>query len=914
VDASQDAVDPADFGLPSDLDKALRGVITSAEARLVEATLTEVESAWSHELLLHAIAGGHHERLPELRARALYPTTDGRALSFAQLAERKTVAFAAQPLEGALASGEPVIRAVDPSVKAALAALGKKRRDVTAALAAQIEARRAREKVRPVEAVRVAGRPLRRRAFEVDGVEGEVAFTSGTGATLAVFHERRLMVKDALAVPAGVEAAVNNDALKPVASQENVRRDTVYKKTVALVLGQVDAFAAETAEAWAAMTKGERAKLAPILVRVATWLIGRGVRHHDLFGVPLLAATDGRDLTFADLLRAQHERGHVPVADRDGTLLDEALWVWRPRPGELLGLPRPLRPEDATAALVWADRVRAAPSVPPGVDLPARWRERVVGEDLEGEAVVAQGPFVLELVRDGRLLETATFDHPMGGRARVACVRFVPDPLRARVVRDDAFQSARAAAEAALERAVARLLREGTPHDWGDLVEKAIAWRFGTGGPVAEALNGLELFRDHTDSPVTLGRVVAEASSRGSVPVLEPGQRLESPPPLVLWAAGPDRRRLGLLKVALADLGDVAQRDAKRRDRREERRLPSLRYGDRAILRLPVDEDGWRGELAFPQPPDRAGAIVLARDGIAVDQFHVADLGVAGVLEHPELPVSPGWENAVLDDAWRERLRRLADRLFARLAVEGPRLEGSERETAAYYALRHLARAGVASPQHLDRLEGLGDTIARAALFVTLTGERLDLRSVASRVVREPPVPVLPFAADGGARFALRALVPGAPWVAALEAALGKGSIAVIGTAAEWRRREAEREPEPDDPVARGIARLRRELERLSGAAVGRLDKDVLQDVRVHRGGGTSPVWYDAARGLGLVDPGHAGVGRALSAAGADEDALYVVLAGLVGAVNRALDAVTDEDERALIGTLLERVDTGPAR
>jgi hypothetical protein len=503
----------------------------------------------------------------------------------------------------------------------------------------------------------------------------------------------------------------------------------------------------------------------------------------------------------------------------------------------------------------------------------------------------------------------------MGGRARVDCGRLAPDPLRARVMRDEAFQAVRAAAEAALERAVARLLREGAPRDWEELVDKAIAWRFGAEGPVAEALNGLEVFRDHTDAPVTLGRVVAEASSRGSVPVLEPGQRLDSPPPLVLWAGGTDRRRLSLLKVTLADLGDAARRDAKRRERREERRLRSLRYEGRAVLRLAVDADGWRGELALPHPPDRAGAIVLARDGIAVDQFHVADVGVAGVLDHAELPVTPGWENAVLDDAWRERLRRLADRLFARLAAEGPRMDGPDRETASFYVLRRLAAAGVAGPPHLDRLEGLEDALARAPVFVTITGERLDLRAVASRVVREPPVHVLPFEPEGGGRFALRALPPGGPWIAALGAVLGPGSIVTVATAADWRRREAEREPEADDPVARGVAELRRELERLSGAAVGRLDKDVLQDVRVHRGGGKTPaVWYDAARGLGLVDPEHPGVGRALRAARTDEDALYVVLASLVGAANRALEAVTDEDERTLIGTLLDRVDAGPAR
>ena len=69
---------------------------------------------------------------------------------------------------------------------------------------------------------------------------------------------------------------------------------------------------------------------------------------------------------------------------------------------------------------------------------------------------------------------------------------------------------------------------------------------------------------------------------------------------------------------------------------------------------------------------------------------------------------------------------------------------------------------------------------------------------------------------------------------------------------------------------------------------------------------------YDAQRGLGLLDPDHPAVGRALAEAATDPDALYVLLAALVGAVNRSLEAVTDEDERALIGALLGRLAGGP--
>jgi hypothetical protein len=908
VDVAE-ALDPAE-SLPPPVEKRLRTILSAAAGRLVERALAETELPGRRGLLLAALAAGHDSTLPALRQQPLLPTTTGDALSLAELSKRRTIAFATRGLEGGLASGTPVVLAVDPVVRAALGRAGRRRRDATAELAAQLEERGAHERRRAVDAVRVEGRPLRRRVFQAQDVEGEVALGPGESATIQLYQHKRPLGREALPAPAGVEVAVNCDRLTPKARMDGVRHDAVHKEVLATALKEVEALAEDTAAVWPGLSNREAERLRPVLVRVAAWLLERKARDHPLLKLPLLVSSEGRPLSFADLARAQDRDGRVRVSDRPGTPLEPDAWVWQPRPDER-GLLRGVRLVDVSEALAHADRQRAAPTAERvQVPVASRWREAVIGDGIHGEVALRPGPLVVELRRDGRSLESLTLAHPIGGAARVDCAALKLDPSWTKVERDAAFQAVRNAVDAALERAVARALREASRAERGDLARGAIAWRHGRGGPVAEALAALPLFREPSGREITVGRVLAEAAERGTLAVVDEDVVPAGAFAGLLVAVGPvERDWLARLDVELDDHSELLRREGERVRRLEQRRLPSSRYEGGALLRISVDEDGWRGELALPDPPERAAAIVLARAGIAVDRFHAGDLGVAGVLDHEELPVDPDWDRARLDGEPRERILAFVDRLFLRLSAEAGTLRAQAREAAAGYALRRLAQAGVSAAAHLDRLARVDDALARAPLFEAASGGAVDLRTLADQAVHGRPVTILAFAdadgADGG--FALRASSPGAAWVSALATLLGAGSVATIADASEWRRRRAEREPAPDDPLAAGLAELRRQCSLLRGDAVGQLSGTLLRDVRLHRAGGQSAVGYDAARGLGLLDPDHPGVRRALTQPSAT-DALAVLVSALYGAVNRALDTVGDEDESLLVEGLIQRL------
>jgi hypothetical protein len=78
----------------------------------------------------------------------------------------------------------------------------------------------------------------------------------------------------------------------------------------------------------------------------------------------------------------------------------------------------------------------------------------------------------------------------------------------------------------------------------------------------------------------------------------------------------------------------------------------------------------------------------------------------------------------------RSLIRAQVERLFVALAQQAPSFSDHEREVAAHWALRFLSDSGVETGAHLDRLTGAAHELADAPLFLTVEGERVNLRSV----------------------------------------------------------------------------------------------------------------------------------------------------------------------------------------
>jgi hypothetical protein len=901
VDLDDPDLDPLDRRLPERITTPLREAVLAAARAATLLALEQPEQPAARLLLLDALVRGLDGELPALASARLLPTLGGGEIAITQLPE--TVLYVTEPIDGAAPPGDPVLLAAEPEVRLLVERFKKRRRNVTEDL-------RERAVEAPAPRLQVPGDVLWRGALE--GLTGEVALLAEPEpARLDLFHEGESLRSERFPAPAGVAA---------VAVVEGVRRKrrggagvpaAERNRVVAAVLHGLLALADDVAARFPTLGAKQQRALGPALVRLCGFLVQRERRDHPLLALPLLAASDDSARSFRELLA----QAPVAFSDADGQLLDGRA-PWRPRSGEReVALSAGLRLLDVSAAVRRAAEIRQRGAVR-SLAVEGRWREAVRAPGIEGEVALPEdrpGSLRLELHRDRLPLETVVLEHPIGGHARVDAAALQPDELWMKAARDAAFQAVRQAVDAALERALARLLREGSRRQWRELAGPALRWQFQAGGPAAQALLQLPLFRDAAGAEVSLGRVLAEAAERGQVAIVEAGTRDILPGRLVLAVDTEARDWLQRLKVKVEDLAVELRRARERAEKLEKRRLRSITFEGTALLRLPVDEAGLRGELALPLRFDRNAAVVLARQGIAVDSYRSGELGVAGVLDHPDLPASPEWDAAQLDARWRARLDELLERLFARLAAEAPGLTLDEAQLAIGYALRRLARAGVTAVEHLDRIGGAADALARAPFFEEVSGRRVSLRAVADHLARGGSLALLPAgppASDEGPRLSLRAQPVDAPWTSALEALLGRGSIARFESAEAWAQERAERDPPPDDPLARGLLALRRETALLRADVLARLSPGHLKEIRLDRGA-TVPIRYDAVRHVGLLDAGHPVLAAALAAAAEHSEPRHLLLAALCGAVNRELEEVTDADEARMAAALLSHLASG---
>jgi hypothetical protein len=933
----QEGLDPA-RGLTAGVQRSIEDAMKTAETELLLALDARWEEEPARSLLWRALGGRLDGRLPaeecaRVLSRPIVPLTDGRHASVAELDSARRVAFSKASrhhVEGGLRSGEPVVRADDPQVWDLLQRWHAV--DVTRQLEAELSARARRAALPRQETFRYPGAALRRFPLERDGLRGEIALLEGAPGVLELYHEGRpLCLLREEALPAsGVAVTVNDDRLVPTPDETDVARDGAYRHLLKEIAAELDRVGRALAAEWPALADADRRALTPALVQLAVWG-ATGTRkpaRSPLWDLELLETTGGAPLSMKALLGrgGKGERSTVLWSNRSGTLLEPDRVVWRPRPGELallsaLGVAH----RDVTAELKEAEERRAR-ARQDTLDVPVQsaFREKMPAPR-SGEVVLPGEPagrLELTLFKDGMRLEHLSLEHPVGAVARVEDPALRPARGWRRASRNAAFRAVREAVEAAMERALVRRL-ESRDGGWLPYARAAVRWRAGGSGPVASALPSLELFSDLDGRPVTLGAVMAEHGRRGVVAVVDPALAdAARPEHLVLAKTGDTLELLEALGLPADDLSDDIRSARVLEESRRARRLQALHYPGEAVVRVAVDQPGgFRGQLALPAEEDGGGggegpAIVLAREGVAVTRHRVDDLGVAGVLDHPGLEVSADWQSATLSAEQRRALLQEVDFLGRRLAADAPHLPERHRGAALRFVLRFLRRRGMADASHLSRLDEVAQRLAEAPLFRTCDGRQVGLKAVASQAQRRRGVFVLKsrlLSPDVGDELVLEAERLDEPWIHLLGEVLGQDRVRTVEDLGAWKEAQARADPDAHTPLWHGLERLRREANLLRTDEFGRLSVGELREIRLHRRGGRgAPVRYDSWRHEATLDPEHPVVRRALEEAAARPEGVYVLLAAIFGAVNRAFARVTDQDEARMLASLLAHLAQRP--
>jgi hypothetical protein len=390
---------------------------------------------------------------------------------------------------------------------------------------------------------------------------------------------------------------------------------------------------------------------------------------------------------------------------------------------------------------------------------------------------------------------------------------------------------------------------------------------------------------------------------------------LEAGELFVLADSDPARALLGALGVTMKNVSSELIRRGEQQADRMARRLSQLSWPGDALVRLEVRARGMGGELALPAN-DSNVAVMLAKQGVAVKALPPsAAPGVAGVVDIEALAVDEGWTEARLLPAEREAIDQAVGELLAQLAHVVPSLPREQKGAARTHVLTWLQRSGLSSAVHADRLVGTPAALAKAGVFETAEAEWVGFSVIADEVRRRGKVAVFAkslFRPDTAGALGLWARALNDPWLDALEELLGKGTLERVKDPGAWRETLREEDPPPGSPELWGLSRLRRDVRLLRAGALGELSPEDVEDVRLKALGGELPVHYDVKRKVVLLDAEHKQVKRALGEAKVRRERLYVLLAAIYGAINRALERITDQHEEQLSAALAAHLAANP--
>lgn len=915
-----DGVDTAEPQLPPVARAAVHAVLGVAEVRVLRRAIESLGSPGARRLALRALAGRLDRGLPAdvasaLRDLPLFPCTDGQTRTARALDAGKRVLFVTRAIEGEPASKDPVVVATEPGVLAALKRWTTE--DVTDSLRLELDERSARQRLPQVDALALGPDAIWRCAVTGDGLTGEVGIVPAGGGTLRLFQDRRPLSVIEGVLPAPLTAIVNCDGLKPAAFGKGVLMDGQYDRVLAALRDDASVLLDRAADAVFAASEEERKPLAALLAPLAFWQRARKQKAARLVRMPLFETSAGKFVSLDQLHDEQKRHKSVLWSHERGEPLNDARWIWRPREGEVDLFGGKLNLKDATTSILHAREVRGRRKVTAlEVPVPGAWREVLGGGTIEGEVGLHDRPtraLAVALHRERVPLEQLVSDHPVGGVAAINADALTPNGDWTRAARNLVFKGVMSDVEDALERLVARRL-EHRDLFWREYAEAALRWKRGPGGPLQQVIPRLALFRGLDLRERTVGEVLEAHARFGRVLVAEPG--LKAPDDRLVLEQTPETEALlVVLELKAEDITALVKRKGALQDELKARRLKSLVFEGAPIARHAVRGDGFRGELVVLGPGEPA-EVVLARDGIRVCTRPIGKgLPVGGVLDVDRLAVNDDWTRADLSKDVSDAVDAEIPLLFAALAARAPGLDAADRPRARAAALAYLVHEGVTSARHLERMKGAAAALAAAPLFLTEGGLWVGLTAVADQVQRRGWVSVFEQSwrkRDTRDELVLRAATLREPWISALEEALGAACVERVRDVGLWREQLAERDPPATTPEGEGLRRLRQQMKLLRAGALGHATPDELEDVRLRTGGAKAAIGYDPARKLALLDGDRPEIRRALEEIPRRPERLYVLLAAIYGAVNRALERITDDDEAELLAALAVHLAVNP--
>ncbi len=903
----------------------LARLVDLAALHLVRLALETPEAEPSRRAL--ACALGRRFELPkaeaaQLASLPLFPCTDGHLRSFSELDE-DSPQYVSKALEGELPNRRPIIIAEDPVVKQALVRW-RNAEDVSGPLLRQLTALKKREAQQQVaEVVSSLPSPWRERVSERD-LTGELVITGPAAGRVELFlGKKRLCVLEG-ALPAPLAGAIDSPRLTAKPGFTGVVEDEHLTEAIDALKGAAERLAARLAHE---ATTPELVQLACWLASTLAWQwkgkkLKKGKKkveatatEHPLMAAPLLRASDGRPLSLQALVTMQRDDGCVEFTQKSGTFLEAGRVAWWPRVDEERWVePLGFELDDVTGALALADSIRQRPRFERiEAPLESPWREPVQGPSIEGEValpLVPSGVLTIEVLHQRMLLETWSTKHEVGGVARVDSADLVPDAKWSGAKRDASFKALVTSTESALEKLVARRLERLTGPECRQWAAAALKWRAGSGGPLAAMLPSLPLFVDLEGNSVTVGAVLDLSARKGRVRVAQliSGKAVSG----VLLDSKDTREMLSTLELQSEDVTAELSRAKNLEQDLTARRLASLTWKGDALLKREVAAGPLTGELALSLSLEKP-QVMLARDGIAVGALEDRWPGVGGVIDIKDLVVNDDWTDAQPTRAHRTLIKAQVELLYGSLAQTAHELGDRERELGAHWALRSLAEQGVEHPAHLDRLTGVWLALAEAPLFLTVEGERIDLKAVAAEVLSREKVAVLMKGwgvPEGATHCVLATTSWEAPWLSSLEALFGKTKIWKVTELDAWRQQVREADPPEGTAELLGLRFLRREVRLLRSGALGSLTPDELEDVKLSRAGGGTPMRYERKRKLVLLDPEHPDIKRALTEVQQRPERLWVLIAAIFGLVNREFESVTDAQEAQLLLSLVAHLAT----
>ncbi|MBL8954110.1 MAG: hypothetical protein JNK82_25260, partial [Myxococcaceae bacterium] len=835
--------------------------------------------------------------------------------SAAELERHASVQYVTKQVHGSPRSGAPVVLALEAEVFAGLRRFA--REEVTDLLVAELSARAAHEKLAQAEQIRFSGEALVRRPM-FGSIEGEVVLAPSAEGRLELFVDRRPLCTIPGALPLPLAAALNFDRLTPSPLHDRVERDAAFQKVVDAAMKEAPVLGGDLAARWAEL-RTHPAAVESALRLCALYGAERRKKKklHPLFDIPLLGTTDRRELTVRALVEADSKNhGKVLWASRSGALLDgKPVWHASREQREWLE-PLGFELRDVTGELEQADRVRARPKVAAlRAPLESTERERIDMNGVTGEVALPALPSELlnvDLHQEHALLERYEDVHTFGGAAAVNCDGLKPNATWTKAARNAQFREVMLQVEKALERALARRLQSGRD-GWEAWALNAVKHAEERGGPVADVVPGLPLFESLAGDAVTVGTVVAEYTRSRRIAVAAEGKAPEGR--LILKDSAKARQLLEALRVTVKDVSDELLKQGEAEAQRQARRVSQLAWAGEALVRMKVEGPGVSGELALPAGETDA-EVMLVKEGIGVQTLpRVLAPGVVGVVDVRDLLVNEDWSRGDLAPPDREQIEQHVDALMMALCKRVPSMAKAERPAARRHVLAWVRHAGVSQAASFDRLSGVSAELARAPVFETAGGEWVGLAVLAEEVRRRGRLAVFTktfLKPDTGGVLGLAVKSHDEPWLAALEGVLGKGSLEPVKDAGLWREKLSEEDPPEGSREAWSLGRLRRDVRLLRAGALGALSPEDLDDVRLRKLGGAQPVHYDVRRKLVLLDAEHPQVQRALAEGKLRRERLYVLLAAMYGAINRALERITDTHEEALALALARHLAENP--